>query len=145
MQDITAELIAAIDNLVVSHNGANVILRAYYGSDIWKQVPPAIFVRKLEGPPIENGDIGGKADVYEGRYDVSIICQTSPANPSIIAEVFLKDAANALQTRLRSLVTVGSAWAVRIVNDKPLPADEENGVLVFERVLTVRAQSVETF
>lgn len=142
MQDIRAALIAALDPLVFTHNGLSVSVPVRYGSAIYTTPAPAVFVRKAETPPIGTG-IGTDALLFVGHeYELSIVAQTSP---TIVAEVFLTDAANAIQARLKALGwAVGGATGVRPYRVRPLPADERDGVLVFESVVILRADSSET-
>lgn len=141
MQDIRASFVTLLNGLSVTHNGSTVTLNAAYWSDQHNTVLPAVFIRELASEV--DGAIGGGVEVYSGVYDLAIVALDSP---TVVAESFLKDAAGAINTAVRSSWTnVGGAHGVRLISTRDVAFENEDGTLVYSRVLTYRAHSVETF
>jgi hypothetical protein len=134
--------VSLLDGLSVTSGGQTVAFKAAYESASTRTPLPAIFVRVLQAK-IDPISIDGRADYYDVRYDVGIVVlDTDTQDP----ELLLKDAASAVQAKVRTVYqSLGGAWNVRPVADRTLPPREFDGVMVYERVLTIRAQSQETF
>lgn len=141
MLDVRSSFISLLDGLAVSHQSGTVTLNAAYYSDQFSETLPCVFVRDLT--TTVEGAIGGGVEVHNGVYDLAIVAIDSP---TVNAEVFLKDAANAINTAVRaSWTNVGGAFGVRLIATRDLAFENADGTLIFTRVLTYRAHLVETY
>lgn len=150
VQDVKAAFITLLDGLSVTHNSGTVTLQAAHWSDFYNgaNTLPAVFIRELTSN-VET-TIGGGTELFDGTYDLAICAVRSNAKSGEAAiadaELFLKDAAGAINTTIRSnWSNVGGAWGVRLIHTRDLTFENADGTLIYTRVLTFRAHSAETY